>query len=137
MINTLEIRSIPVNEGLFCGQALQCSAILHLFNNQQVPDEKIIDIIRLLISYGMDHLQIFGATSTLPLKIAYEENHMEVLNFLLSEEVVNHWNLPLDFMLFAKHLIQRNDFETLNKLLTSNLGTNAFNISLIQTKDKA
>ena len=38
MINTLEIRSIPVNEQ-------QCSAILHLINNSEVPDEKIIDII--------------------------------------------------------------------------------------------
>lgn len=85
----------------------------------------------------MDHLQIFGATSIVPLRVAYEENHMEVLSFLLSEEVVNHWNLPLDFMLFAKYLIQRNDFDNLNKLFTSNLGTNAFNISLIQTKDKA
>ena len=85
----------------------------------------------------MDHLQIFGATSIVPLRVAYEENHMEVLSFLLSEEVVNHWNLPLDFMLFAKYLIQRNDFDNLNKLFTSNLCTNAFNISLIQTKDKA
>ena len=45
MINTLEIRSIPVNVGLFGGQELQCSAILHLINNSEVPDEKIIDII--------------------------------------------------------------------------------------------
>ena len=100
----------------------------------------------------MDHLQIFGATSIVPLRVAYEENHMEVLSFLLSEEVVNHWNLPLDFMLFAKYLIQSNDFDKWvisgeighsrsnnhTLVVASSSGSICrFNISLIQTKDKA
>ncbi len=97
----------------------------------------MIEVIHNFILFGFDRQQIFGLTSFIPLKIAYDRGLTEVLNFLLSEEVVNHWNLPLDFMLFARYLMKVNDLEALTTLFTSCLGANAFNLGLPTTADRA
>lgn len=50
---------------------------------------------------------------------------------------MNHWNYPLDLLLFSRYLILKRDTTALSSLLTSPFGTNAFNLGLLHPLDKA
>ena len=49
---------------------------------------------------------------------------------------MNHWNYPLDLLLFSRYLILKRDTKALSSLLASPFGTNAFNLALPHPLDK-